>query len=345
VTIIAIILLFMVGQVISCVILAIRCISSPLKYGRVVDGFYSFISRMFKRLRLPIPASLLRRLAMGSSIWHFGILPIIWLFISTGFTSGYQGEKTEDWVGYVHEGLAGIVGLPLFVIASMLLVKSMLKLEYRKKSGSAVIANLILIIFCAHYTYACLFMRFGVREILGDVQMFALAPGISGLCYFVFFLETLRIRDEFILSRSQAAAWLAGIIATIAAKIYAAQQVFNALPESPPRGYGDCFVVSAAAKGHPGFVGSWEDNKTGCRINQQLIRLKRFETCLMEHTPRFHRLLRAVYNTVGPMVARAVVSKSIADAIYLLLKPLELFVCLLLFMSSMKRKRNQGNNP
>jgi hypothetical protein len=226
-----ILLLTIGGQAIWCIALARKCGVLPHGCACILDALCATSSRMVKRPKQPAFVILLNRFPTWSVIWYVGILPVVYFVLSAlSFSSGYQGEKSGNWTSHIHEGMAGYVGLPLFAVASMFLIKSMLKPEYREKSGSALAANLILILLCAHYTYACLFMDFVKGPVWGNMLILALVPGISGLCYLFFLLETLSIRDKLSFSRSQAAAWLVGITATIAAKIFAAQQVFNALP-------------------------------------------------------------------------------------------------------------------
>ncbi|MCA9430425.1 MAG: hypothetical protein KC940_07955, partial [Candidatus Omnitrophica bacterium] len=59
------------------------------------------------------------------------------------------------------------------------------------------------------------------------------------------------------------------------------------------------------------------------RVNQQLLTLKEFEVRLMKSAPRFHAGLRVVYNRVGPLGARMIRPKLLADLAYFALKPVE----------------------
>lgn len=85
----------------------------------------------------------------------------------------------------------------------------------------------------------------------------------------------------------------------------------------------DCFVVSAAAKGHPKLVKSWIHPNIGKPVNRQWYTFKHFETLISVYFPKIHHILRYVYNRVGPFVAKRIHYTWQADLIYLLLKPLE----------------------
>ena len=112
-----------------------------------------------------------------------------------------------------------------------------------------------------------------------------------------------------------------GWIGTLLAKIRLAQAQYEALPNAPPQ---ECFIVTAATRGHRRWVGSWFDPQRERLVNRQLLRLWRFEALLRSRLPRVHALLRRVYNRVGPPIARAINAPWRADLVYLLLKPLEL---------------------
>lgn len=76
-----------------------------------------------------------------------------------------------------------------------------------------------------------------------------------------------------------------------------------ALPEIP---HDDCFVATAAARGHPRVVGSVPVRLADGRVllvTRQLRALKAFELALAALLPHAHRALRLVYDRVGPPVA------------------------------------------
>ena len=90
----------------------------------------------------------------------------------------------------------------------------------------------------------------------------------------------------------------------------------------PPQSPNNCFVCSAAAHGHPQFVGA--TLHSGIPLNRQMQRLKLLEFALQVLTPRLHRNIRRIYNRIGPPVAKLCrLNRWTADAVYLVLKPLE----------------------
>ncbi len=97
---------------------------------------------------------------------------------------------------------------------------------------------------------------------------------------------------------------------------------YQKLPTTQP----DCYVASAAANGHPRFVKSRRVAGLGRHavLNAQMQRLKFLEFAFRTAMPKAHRVMRAVYNRVGPVLASACqCSILFADVSFIALKPLE----------------------
>jgi hypothetical protein len=117
-------------------------------------------------------------------------------------------------------------------------------------------------------------------------------------------------------------AWVTGYVAAWRYDILKMYEMYSVLPLVPP----DCYIATAAARGHSGFVGSWNVQLAGgqsMRVNRQLQIFKCAELALMAVAPRFHKVLRRMYDWIGEPLARRIQSPFLADAAYLLLKPLE----------------------
>lgn len=121
--------------------------------------------------------------------------------------------------------------------------------------------------------------------------------------------------------------WLTGYTASWSYSIYQMFEMYNALPKQPP-----CYVVTAAAQGHPGFVGSQLVSTSSgiIWVNRQLQTLKCAELALQALAPRLHRLVRFVYDIVGPVLARRLTHPLLADLAYISLKPAELLARVIL---------------
>lgn len=100
--------------------------------------------------------------------------------------------------------------------------------------------------------------------------------------------------------------------------------------------YDEHYLCTVAAGGHRKIV---KPRRLGIRhgheviVNRQLCIANAFEQILEEHTPGLHRCIRQVYDTYGFPVARLIHSPYIADGIYFLMKPLEWFFLLVLYLT------------
>lgn len=93
---------------------------------------------------------------------------------------------------------------------------------------------------------------------------------------------------------------------------------YAALPTRDP----NCFVSSAAARGHPRLVGRTPGGTPVA--TPQMCRLKLLELALLAAAPKTHGLARAAYNRIGPPIAARVRHNVwLADLAYLSLKPAE----------------------
>ena len=117
------------------------------------------------------------------------------------------------------------------------------------------------------------------------------------------------------------ATWIAGYVAAWRFDILKMYELYAALPPQPPP---DCYIATAAARGHPQVVGSWIVECAHGEIlpvNEQLQILKCAELALMAVQPRLHKRVRRAYDVVGKALAEKMGNAFFADAAYLLLKP------------------------
>ena len=119
------------------------------------------------------------------------------------------------------------------------------------------------------------------------------------------------------------AAWLAGYVAAWRYNILKMYELYAALPPTPPP---DCYIATAAARGHPGLVRSWTVRRADggtMQVNAQLQRLKCAELALLAVAPRVHRGVRRIYDRAGKDLAQCIQDPYLADLAYLFLVPWE----------------------
>lgn len=122
--------------------------------------------------------------------------------------------------------------------------------------------------------------------------------------------------------------WLSGYAAAWRASVLMAIEQYNKLPVEEP----NCFICTASARGHAGFVNSFEFEPGGKKVlvTRQLQRLKAAELAFQVMMPNLHRAARFVYNALGPSIARRIQSSWVADGVFVLLKFIELPAVLIL---------------
>lgn len=117
-------------------------------------------------------------------------------------------------------------------------------------------------------------------------------------------------------------AWISTYAFALRFDILKMFELYNALPTEPP----NCYIATAAAKGHPRFVGSravkLASGKT-MRVNRQLQRLKAVEIVWMGVSAPSHRMMRRVYDVVGKRLALCIKNPILADIAFFILLPVE----------------------
>ena len=100
--------------------------------------------------------------------------------------------------------------------------------------------------------------------------------------------------------------------------------------------YDEHYLCTVAAGGHKKIV---KPLRKGVRhghpviVNRQLQIANAFEQVLEEKTPRFHRIVRSLYDQYGFPLSRYIRTKMAADVIYVLMKPLEWMFLLVLYFT------------
>lgn len=255
-----------------------------------------------------------------------GIYSMLALMLATiGFSPEWKGAKAKHWFYYTLDGGAGLTLWPIYAVGAILFTIALFHPNRAKKSVSFLIASMTCSAISFWYVFATLFLKFAGEEAIPIV----LIPGACGICYAIY--SAIIIRNQ-TFSWGQTVSqwkflvtWVGGLAFSIFLKYPLAVSLYNSLPDEAPDG---CFIVTAATKGHPEFVGTWHDSSQDCLLNQQLLTFWAFEKRIKERSPCTHQIMRKIYNRVGPLFARMIVFRWQADLVYLSLKPLELLASL-----------------
>jgi hypothetical protein len=117
-------------------------------------------------------------------------------------------------------------------------------------------------------------------------------------------------------------AWVLPFLGAWRLSFLKTMEVYSSLPTYPP----DCYIATAAAKGHTRLVMSQPvviRNELEFRVNAQMKYFKCAELLLLAVQPKAHQKLRELYDFVGRRLSQAIVHPILADIIYLTLKPFE----------------------
>jgi len=103
----------------------------------------------------------------------------------------------------------------------------------------------------------------------------------------------------------------------------------------PPVAYDSHYLCTVSLRGHKKLV---KPIRFGLRrgekivVNRQLCIANAFEQLIQERAPRFHRAVRNFYDTYGYPISRHINTPWAADVVYLIMKPLEWFFVLVLYL-------------
>ncbi len=99
------------------------------------------------------------------------------------------------------------------------------------------------------------------------------------------------------------------------------------------------YLCTVAAGGHQKVV---KPQRYGVRhghrviVNRQLCVANAFEQVLEERTPKFHKRVRHFYDTYGFPIAKLIKTKTAADIVYFIMKPLEWIFLIVLYLTDVK---------
>lgn len=249
------------------------------------------------------------------------IAPIGMLFVSAIPVADYQ-DQYGHWFFSIHDEWAGWAMLPFYVAGSVIVWRGFARREIALSSGLHLVVLWTLTGICVWHAFATRFLNL-LTDSMDDLGFLAVVPAIAAANYAMRAVDIVRHGKVEKASKRFVRAWFSALAVTIVMKGLLAMRFFASLPVERPAGYGDCFVVSAAAQGHKNIVRSEYDCHLGRTVNKQWYSLRAFENHLVKHQPALHRRLRHLYDYIGPPIASCIRSPLVADLMYLLLKPIE----------------------
>lgn len=240
------------------------------------------------------------------------VFPVALLALHAATSEPEWKKYGEGLLWYLALGPSAWVYLLPFAGANFVIARTIIDPDYLREWMLPPLCMVTCLLICLFFTLG------NIREEL--MFIFPLSAGIAYACGLARLLQAGELPKRLTRHALLFVGWaLAGVL-TVLAGILKTRQMVADLPDEPPP---QCFVVTAAARGHRMIVRTREDSATGRLTNGQLQMFRQFECWLREHAPAVQQRARAHYNLVGPIIARAIKSRWQADLMYLLLKPLE----------------------
>lgn len=260
-----------------------------------------------------------------SLLWvSFGIVvPVGWFLLSTGLLAEWKGGcRFGAWDCFV-VGKLWLSPLVLWALAA-LYVRVIWKAENPTQRWivlgywtGAVVSTICLIHGLIVYTE-------------GLLQIWPFSVPIAVSAYYIIVSRRLLAANQ--ISWSELIGTLLGGVPLWAASVWQSLRTYSILPEQAP----ECFVVTAASRGHPWLVGPHQmiqRYQVEREVNKQLVTFWRLEGAWHTASPMSHRMFRCVYNRIGPAVARRIRHPLLADVAFLALKPFEWIARIILWIS------------
>jgi hypothetical protein len=102
------------------------------------------------------------------------------------------------------------------------------------------------------------------------------------------------------------------------------------------------YLCTVAAYGHPRIV---KPLRLGRRrgekiiVNRQLMVANAYEEMIKNHFPKFHQIIRYIYDHSGYPLYKYITNKYLSDVVYILMKPLEYFFLINLYFFDLKPEK------
>lgn len=253
------------------------------------------------------------RFFVGFVLSFFGILlPLAFFFLSALLTPDSKDNSHHGWVDCFYEGKLALTPLVLWATAALYAVEIY---EVQNRNRAWIVCG-----FLVGAVVSSICFVFGLAT-ARDAVVLLVVPLYTAIWYV---WRTIQLVAQPEVKSTTLFAVLGGSTPFWAASAFWSYTRYLSLPQHSP----DCFVVTAASRGHVNLVGPFTTvTRRGQMrsVNHQLATFWQFEALWRELSPGSHGVFRRWYNVIGSVVARNMTSPWMADAVYLALKPAEIF--------------------
>jgi hypothetical protein len=256
----------------------------------------------------------------------FGItLPALTFLGSSFFTPDWKGGCTYGWIDCFHYGKLALAPLVLWATAALYAVE-VLRVERRTRAWIVLGISLGALVSIVSTLHGLVTIAFEYKSSWWGM----LIPIYVSVWYTARAIELGKVADfkptiyVYALLGSSPF-WVASVILSL--------QHYGNLPDTPP----DCFVATAASRGHRFVVGPALLVQRGVKVQRasaQLVTLWQFEELWRRAFPQSHRAFRRIYNCLGYRASLLIRSRWQADIVCILLKPFELLARLMIWLAT-----------
>jgi len=254
-----------------------------------------------------------KRFAVATVVAVFGVvLPLFVFFFSAFLVPDWKGGCDHGWIDCFYLGKLALTPLVLWATGALYVLENRL--------AQSVNRLIVLGLFTgAMVASACFVFGLATFGPPSGMMVWLLVPFYVAVWHGVRAAQCMR--NSGFGPRSFLLAVCGSIPFWIGSLIWS-RRIYESLPNNSP----DCFVVTAAARGHEPIVGPFVQVIRRGKMrhaNQQLVTLWQFEALWQARAPRSHALFRRFYNRLGPAVAGRIQSPWLADMVWVAIKPIE----------------------
>jgi hypothetical protein len=248
------------------------------------------------------------------------LLPLTFFFLSSLLTPDSKHVCKHGWIDCFAIGKLALTPLVLWASAALYAIEIC---QVADRTRPWIVRGIFL---GATISPVCLVFGFVTYGIEDRLWVPLLVPFYTSIWYISRSLQAIKSEKP---KSTTLVTVLIGSLPFWAVSIFWSCVNYRLLPEQSP----DCFVVTAASRGHRKFVGPFIEvpHRGQMRTaNRQLATLWQFEEIWRSWDSRSHAVFRRGYNIVGPVIAKRIASPLLAGAVYVVLKPVEFLARLLI---------------
>ena len=299
---------------------------------KVIITFWLVVALTLIGLSLPpaLRSKSWKRFIGAAILSAVGILFPVFIFTMSMFlVPEWKGGCRHGWLDCFHVGKLALLPLVLWACVAFYVAQIL-----RPASKSRIWVDLgIFIGFIV--SSICLVLGLVIHALHDETAWWLLVPLYVTIWYSALCIRAIKSSG---LGPRPYVITLLGSVPFWVGSVFWSKKHYVSLPDNPP----DCFVVTAALRGHETLVGPFSTVARYERVrvaNRQLQTFWQFEAAWRGRFPATHRIFRHVYNRLGPCLASRIRTRLAADVVYLTIKPFEIIAAIIVGITGRRLER------